>query len=111
MSCRLLRLGLATSFFNHKNHNLVRDLVSLLIEANQELPSWLDDMYTEARYSGGSRRPGGGGGGGGGGGTKGRFTGGGFGARDYRQQPSSGSGRNNGSSRPGNYGGKLKSNC
>lgn len=61
--------GLATSFFNHKNHNLVRDLVSLLVEANQELPPWLDDMFTEARYGGGgSRRPGGGGGGGGGGG-------------------------------------------
>jgi len=102
ISCLVLRLGLATSFFNHKNHNLVRDLVSLLVEANQELPAWLDDMYTEARYSGGgSRRPGG---------TKSvRFSGGGFGARDYRQQPSSGPGRNNGPSRPGGYGGKLKS--
>lgn len=98
----LCNSGLATSFFNHKNHNLVRDLVSLLIEANQELPPWLDDMYTEARYSGSSsRRPAN---------TKGgRFSGGGFGARDYRQQPSSGSGRSNGPSRPGGYGGKLKS--
>lgn len=105
----LCNLGLATSFFNHKNHNLIRDLVSLLIEANQELPPWLDDMYTEARYSGGggggssgSRRPGNTGKGG-------RFSGGGFGARDYRQQPSSGSGRSNGPSRPSGYGGKLKS--
>lgn len=77
--------------------------MSLLIEANQELPPWLDDMYTEARYSGSSsRRPTGG--------TKGRFSGGGFGARDYRQQPSSGPGRSNGPSRPGGYGGKLKRN-
>ncbi|XP_068968080.1 putative ATP-dependent RNA helicase Pl10 [Bombus flavifrons] len=94
---RMGNLGLATSFFNSKNINLVRDLVSLLIEANQELPPWLDDMFSEARYSGGgSRRAGS---------TKGRFSGG-FGARDYRQTPSSGSARNNGSSnRPGSYGG------
>ncbi|KAL6434307.1 hypothetical protein ACFW04_006026 [Cataglyphis niger] len=98
---RMGNLGLATSFFNHKNHNLVRDLVSLLIEANQELPPWLDDMYTEARYSGSAtRRPTS---------TKGRFSGGGFGARDYRQQPSSGSGRSNGPSRPGGYGGGYSS--
>lgn len=95
---RMGNLGLATSFFNGKNHNLVRDLVSLLIEANQDLPPWLDDMFSEARYTGGgSRRPGGS--------TKGRFSGGAFGARDYRQQPSSGPMRNNGSSRPGGYGG------
>ncbi|XP_017791580.1 PREDICTED: ATP-dependent RNA helicase bel [Habropoda laboriosa] len=95
---RMGNLGLATSFFNNKNHNLVRDLVSLLIEANQVLPPWLDDMFSEARYSGGgSRRTGT---------TKGRFSG--FGARDYRQQPSSGSARNNGSSnRPGSYGGNY----
>ncbi|CAK9823926.1 ATP-dependent RNA helicase DDX3Y [Anthophora retusa] len=97
---RMGNLGLATSFFNNKNHNLVRDLVSLLIEANQELPPWLDDMFSEARYSGaGSRRTGT---------TKGGRFSGGFGARDYRQQPSSGSARNNGSSnRPGNYGGNY----
>lgn len=96
---RMGNLGLATSFFNSKNINLVRDLVSLLVEANQELPPWLDDMFSEARYSGGgSRRAGS---------TKGRFSGG-FGARDYRQTPSSGSARNNGSSnRPGNYGGSY----
>ncbi|KAG6800313.1 putative ATP-dependent RNA helicase Pl10 [Apis laboriosa] len=96
---RMGNLGLATSFFNNKNINLVRDLVSLLVEANQELPPWLDDMFSEARYSGGgSRRAGS---------TKGRFSGG-FGARDYRQQPSSGSARNNGSSnRPGSYGGSY----
>lgn len=80
---------------------MVRDLVSLLLEANQELPHWLDEMFAEARYTGGgSRRAGGS--------TKSRFSGG-FGARDYRQQPSSGSARNNGSSgRPGGYGGLYR---
>ena len=75
----------------------MRDLVSLLIEANQDLPPWLDDMFTDARHSGGgSRRTTN---------TKGRFSAG-FGARDYRQQPSSGPPRNNGSSnRAGGYGG------
>lgn len=100
---RMGNLGLATSFFNHKNHNLVRDLVSLLIEANQELPGWLDDMFSEAKYSGGgSRRTAS---------TKGGRFSGGFGARDYRQTPSSGSARNNGSSnRPGSYGGSYGGN-
>ncbi|XP_015122823.1 ATP-dependent RNA helicase DDX3X [Diachasma alloeum] len=97
---RMGNLGLATSFFNSKNHNLVRDLVSLLVEANQELPPWLDNMFSEARNSGGVRRPGGG--------TKssgGRFSSG-FGARDYRQNPSSGMPRSNGpSGRPGGFGG------
>nr|XP_034186222.1 ATP-dependent RNA helicase bel [Osmia lignaria] len=94
---RMGNLGLATSFFNNKNSNLVRDLVSLLIEANQEIPHWLDEMFAEARYTGGgSRRAGGS--------TKSRFSGG-FGARDYRQNPSSGSARNGSSGRPGGYGG------
>ncbi|XP_076686753.1 ATP-dependent RNA helicase bel isoform X2 [Andrena cerasifolii] len=96
---RMGNLGLATSFFNDKNHNLVRDLVSLLIEANQELPSWLDNMFTNSRHPGGASRrtPN----------TKGRFSAG-FGARDYRQQPSSGPPRNNGSSnRAGGYGGSY----
>ena len=28
-------LGLATSFFNEKNRNLVKDLIELLVESNQ----------------------------------------------------------------------------
>lgn len=94
-------IGLATSFFNNKNQNLVRDLVSLLIEANQDLPQWLDDMCSEARHTGGSsRRPGNA--------KSGRFSSA-FGARDYRQQGgNSGLPRSNGpSSRPGGYGGNL----
>ena len=69
-------LGLATSFFNDKNRNLVKDLVELIVEANQDLPSWLEAMSLDSRnmYGGGGRR-----GGGGGGRSKG-----GFGGRDYR---------------------------
>lgn len=99
---RMGNLGLATSFFNSKNHNLVRELVQLLIEANQELPSWLENMSMEVRHSGagsGARRPGNTKSGGGG-----RFTSA-FGARDYRQQTGAGSARNNGAGRPGSYGG------
>lgn len=49
-------LGLATSFFNEKNKNIVRDLMDLLVEAHQEVPSWLESMAYEARPAGGSRR-------------------------------------------------------
>jgi len=51
--------GLATSFFNDKNKNIVKDLVEILEEAKQEVPSWLESLAYESRYSGsgGSRRP------------------------------------------------------
>ncbi|KAL7286258.1 hypothetical protein TKK_0019435 [Trichogramma kaykai] len=96
---RMGNLGTATSFFNHKNANLVRDLVPLLLEANQDLPSWLDSMFNDNRHGGGSsRRPA----------AKGRFSGG-FGARDYRQSGGGGGppSRSNGSygGRPAGYGG------
>ncbi|MFH4976075.1 hypothetical protein AB6A40_002784 [Gnathostoma spinigerum] len=53
-------IGLATSFFNDKNRNLGRDLADLLVEANQELPDWLERIAQEAprsgnRYSGRGR--------------------------------------------------------
>jgi len=70
---RVGNLGLATSFFNEKNKNIVRDLVNLLCEAKQEVPSWLDSIAYEARTTGG-RRP-----------QNKRFGSGGFGGRDYRQ--------------------------
>ncbi|GLG93124.1 ATP-dependent RNA helicase bel [Gryllus bimaculatus] len=70
---RMGNLGLATSFFNDKNRNLVRDLVELIQETKQELPSWLHELASE-RMPSSSRR---------GGGGK-RFSGG-FGSRDYRQ--------------------------
>merc|ERR1719348_2323610 len=53
---RMGNLGLATSFFNDKNRNLVKDLVELLAESNQEIPSWLDAIALESRSYGGGRR-------------------------------------------------------
>ena len=70
---RMGNLGLATSFFNDKNRNLTKDLVELIVEANQDLPSWLEAMAMESRSFGGGRPRGG----------KGRSN---FGSRDYRME-------------------------
>merc|ERR1719495_1261031 len=74
-------LGLATSFFNEKNRNLVKDLIELLVESNQELPSWLESMGLESgrHYGGGGRRSG---------------KKGGFGGKDYRYENGGGGGGN-----------------
>ncbi|KAM4815726.1 LOW QUALITY PROTEIN: ATP-dependent RNA helicase DDX3X-like [Thomomys bottae] len=61
---RVGNLGLATSFFNERSINIIKDLLDLLIEAKQVVPSWLEEHH----YRGSSRG----------------FSGG-FGARDYRQ--------------------------
>ncbi|VDL71738.1 unnamed protein product [Nippostrongylus brasiliensis] len=70
---RVGNIGLATSFFNEKNRNIARDLMDLIVEANQELPEWLERVAGDvARYgtrSGGGR--------------------GGRGSRDHRIQYSS----------------------
>lgn len=42
--------GTATSFFNRNNKNVVRDLIEILKEANQEVPSFLDTVQREAAY-------------------------------------------------------------
>lgn len=89
---RMGNLGLATSFFNEKNRNLVKDLVELLVESNQELPSWLEAMALESRSNFSSGRRG-----------KGRFGGAGFGGKDYRFE--NGGGRGGGGSRGGGGGG------
>lgn len=47
---------MATSFFNEKNKNIIRDLMDLLVESHQEVPSWLESMGYDARPSGSSRR-------------------------------------------------------
>ena len=47
---RVGNLGLATSFFNDKNRNVAKDLVDILVEAKQEVPSWLEAIVTETRY-------------------------------------------------------------
>ncbi|XP_051030954.1 ATP-dependent RNA helicase DDX3Y isoform X2 [Phodopus roborovskii] len=81
---RVGNLGLATSFFNERNFNITKDLLDLLVEAKQEVPSWLESMAYEHHYKGSSR-----------GRSKSRFSGG-FGARDYRQYSgSANSGFNN----------------
>lgn len=48
-------LGLATSFFNERNINITKDLLDLLVEAKQEVPSWLESMAYEHHYKGSSR--------------------------------------------------------
>merc|ERR1711878_266618 len=92
---RMGDLGLATSFFNDKNRNLVKELVELIIESNQELPSWLEALAMESRSygpgSGGRRGP-----------SKGR---GNFGSRDYRMEHGGGGGRNNPRNNSRSYGG------
>lgn len=45
--------GISTAFFNRGNRNIVRDLVELLREANQELPAWLETVAQEAAFGGG----------------------------------------------------------
>lgn len=73
---RMGNLGIATSFFNDKNRNICSDLVELLIETNQEMPSFLEEMahdrYGGPRRSNNSR------------GGNNRYQ-----SRDYRQQQSS----------------------
>ena len=40
-------LGLATSFLNENNRNMSDDLLTLLKETRQEVPSWLESMVSE----------------------------------------------------------------
>ncbi|GKT84690.1 DEAD/DEAH box helicase [Colletotrichum tofieldiae] len=83
--------GHSTAFFNRGNRGVVRELLELLKEANQEVPSFLETIARESSYGGGrGGRPRGGGrgqganrdfrkfGGGGGGGGFGGAPGGGF---------------------------------
>ena len=63
-------VGTATAFFNRNNKNIVRELVDILKEANQDIPQFLDVIKREASF--GKGRPRGGGGRGG--------------ARDFRKQ-------------------------
>nr|BAF44659.1 RNA helicase [Neobenedenia girellae] len=71
---RVGNLGKATSFFNDKNKNLARDLVELLEEANQEVPSWLRTSGYDNRSNQSFHR------------NRGRRGGNGnFGGRDFRQ--------------------------
>ncbi|XP_057191946.1 DEAD-box helicase 3 X-linked a isoform X5 [Triplophysa rosa] len=74
---RVGNLGLATSFYNDKNSNITKDLLDILVEAKQEVPSWLENLAYEHQHKSTSR------------GRPKRFSGG-FGARDYRQMAGGG---------------------
>lgn len=76
--------GVSTAFFNRGNKNIVRDLLELLREANQEIPPWLETVAQEATFGSGGFRGGRGGRGGGRGGTRSAST------RDYRTGGGSG---------------------
>ncbi|KAF2740554.1 DEAD-domain-containing protein [Polyplosphaeria fusca] len=85
--------GISTAFFNRGNRGVVRDLIDLLKEANQEVPGFLESIAREGSGFGGGRGGRGGrgrgasasrdvrryGGGGGGGGNAGGFGGGNWG--------------------------------
>ncbi|KAG5653316.1 ATP-dependent RNA helicase ded1 [Sphagnurus paluster] len=92
--------GVSTAFFNRGNRNIVRELVELLREANQEIPQWLETVAHEASFGGGGGYRGRGGGRGGRGGSRGSM-----GGRDYR----SGGGGGGGGGGYGSSGGGMKS--
>jgi ATP-dependent RNA helicase DDX3X len=75
--------GIATAFFNRGNRGVVRDLLDLLKEANQEVPQFLESIAREGSGFGG------GGGRGGRGGGRGR---GGAATRDVRRMGGGGGG-------------------
>ncbi|KAG7093547.1 ATP-dependent RNA helicase ded1 [Marasmius oreades] len=87
--------GVSTAFFNKGNKNIVRDLVELLREANQEIPNWLEQSAHETSFGSSFR---GRGRGGGGRGARG-------GGRDYRTGGGGGSGGSGGSYGGYGYGG------
>lgn len=47
--------GLATSFFNDKNGNITKDLLDILVEAKQEVPSWLESLAYEHQHKSSNR--------------------------------------------------------
>lgn len=106
--------GISTAFFNRGNRGVVRDLIDLLKEANQEVPSFLESIAREGSGFGGGRGGRGGGRGrgatatrdvrrynGGGGGTGGA---GGFGG-NWGNQPAGGYGGGFGGPPAGGYSG------
>ena len=74
-------VGKATAFFNtQRDKNIVKALLELLEEANQEVPGWLDSCRREMDYHSGNRYSSGRG-------RRGRGRGG-FGASDFRKETS-----------------------
>ncbi len=77
--------GISTAFFNRGNRGVVRDLLDLLKEANQEVPAFLETIARESSFGSSS------------GGRGGRPSGGGRGRggaanRDFRKYAGSGGG-------------------
>uniref|UniRef100_A0A0K8TQY4 RNA helicase n=1 Tax=Tabanus bromius TaxID=304241 RepID=A0A0K8TQY4_TABBR len=112
---RMGNLGVATSFYNEKNRNIASDLKSLLIEAKQNVPPFLENVSVQSSsHSSGKRmgpiRGGGGSGGGSRYGSNSNFGG----ARDFRAPGGAGGGGNKSTSqRPsggGGGGGGFRSN-
>ena len=99
--------GMSTAFFNRGNRGVVRDLLDLLKEANQEVPAFLETIAREGSGFGGGRGSGGGRTGGG----RGR---GGAANRDFRKFNGGGAGNapgyggGFGGPPAGGYGGKLE---
>lgn len=91
--------GNTVAFFNRGNRGIVRDMLDLLKEANQEVPAFLETIAREAGSFGGRGR------------GRGGARGGGGGSRDVRRNPGYGAssggygGGGGGSSYGGGYGG------
>ena len=100
-------IGIATAFFNRNNKNIVKGLVDLLTEANQEIPDFLNKIARESAFGGKSMRGGSSRGGRGGATRDFRKQGGSYGggASSSNWGGSSSSGGGWGSSNNGGYSG------
>lgn len=49
-------LGKATAYFHNANKGIAKDVVKLMAQANQVIPTWLQKLAAEARPSGGAMR-------------------------------------------------------
>ena len=113
-------VGISTAFFNRGNRNVVRDLIELLREANQEIPNWLvsiarESSFGSSRGRGGGRgrpqrantdyRSGGGGFGRGNSGPRNAGSGGGWGGPQYANNGGYSGGGGGGGGYGGGYGG------
>ena len=96
--------GYAMSFLCDKNRNIVRELIDLLVENGQDVPSWMENMCQYSAGFGGARGRGGGGGGGGYGGKDvrggGRTSSGGGGGFQMRSGNAAYGGASGGSRAP-----------
>jgi ATP-dependent RNA helicase DDX3X len=86
--------GISTAFFNRGNRGIVRDLIDLLKEANQEMPSFLEVISRENSFGGGGR-----------GGNRSGGRGRGAGNRDVRRGGFGGAQGGGGFGGGSNYGG------